>query len=241
MPDRYFTIERLLAWVIMQDGQYSLRGMTDDNPIKITWRLAELKIKARKEGKKVPTLRAALRKIEYQCRTGRIVAKGIRGNSEGASHGEREVILPNAWLDLQFNVLTLNIESKPERAPVVFWHAVFKGDEIERALSSPRGVHKAAMANPMPVVKAKRGARPKYDWEDAELHLRGRLDEKGDFEDVDQVESWSRQADAEKLTANYLSRNGAEPPSESVVRNRVVSMVARWRAGRAQAKAGKSR
>jgi hypothetical protein len=89
------------------------------------------------------------------------------------------------------------------------------------------------LAHPAANPKRRRGAKPRYDWEDVELFVRGELDARGDFDDSDQVADWSCQADLERSVADYFSKRSKDRvPVVSSIRENIVPMVDRWRAER---------
>jgi hypothetical protein len=90
------------------------------------------------------------------------------------------------------------------------------------------------------VRKRKVGRKPQYDWDDAELFVCRELDSRGDFDDADQVENWSCQADLERSVADYFSnRMNGRAPAISSIREKIGPMVDAWRAK--QRVAGNSR
>lgn len=79
----------------------------------------------------------------------------------------------------------------------------------------------------------KGGRKRKWDWGPAEDALRNRLEDLGDFDDPDQIDEWNSQAAAERFLAEKVSTTGVEP-AESLVREKVVQVVANWRASKAE-------
>jgi hypothetical protein len=78
-------------------------------------------------------------------------------------------------------------------------------------------------------VKRKRGGnKPKYDWASAEIVLFECLDERGDFDEPDQMDNWNRQRHAEEAVLDFFSKTDRQP-SESSVRKFVNSIVKKWR------------
>jgi hypothetical protein len=62
------------------------------------------------------------------------------------------------------------------------------------------------------IRKRRAGRKPQYDWGDAELFVNRELDSRGDFDDADQVENWSCQADLERSVADYFSKKEWQSP-----------------------------
>jgi hypothetical protein len=113
-------------------------------------------------------------------------------------------------------------------------------DEFIRWLEE-RGYHtpsfwSAKTTSYLPVVmksrraKRRQGARAKYDWEDIESFVRKQLDDRGDFDDPkDQTVDWNSQNCLVRRVQEYCGRRGKDSPSDSVIKQRLPSMVDRWR------------
>jgi hypothetical protein len=85
------------------------------------------------------------------------------------------------------------------------------------------------------VKKAKRGAKPQWDWEDIELFVGQTLDTKGDFGDLEvATKGWQSFSDLYRAIEDYVEtrRAGGGPgtaPSRSVLKVRIPRIVDRWR------------
>jgi hypothetical protein len=117
--------------------------------------------------------------------------------------------------------------------PAAWTHLqVKKADVLQHFQHSPSEANVPPLSELLQVPerpKGKPGAKPRYDWEEVELLVQRELDERGDFNDANQVENWRSQADLERTVADHFSNQNGETPAVSTVRKRIVPMVNRWR------------
>jgi hypothetical protein len=79
--------------------------------------------------------------------------------------------------------------------------------------------------------KGKRGTKPLIDWKQEIYPFMQRLlREKGDFDEIDQVEGWRSQADMERAVSDYVSGQFDKSPVESTVRSWVSKFMSELRA-----------
>ena len=72
-----------------------------------------------------------------------------------------------------------------------------------------------------PIVPARKGRKPMYDWEDTMNFAKGEFEKRGDYNDPQNaVDGWRSQADLARLVLDYVKKhNGGKEPSISLVKS----------------------
>jgi hypothetical protein len=102
---------------------------------------------------------------------------------------------------------------------------------------SPDSIDGVAKAN-QPTAKSKPGAKPRWDWEDIELFVRGELDRCGDLADPQvATKGWQSLSDLYVRVITYVEGRavgGGEGsgPAISTLKDHVPEMIVKWRAQR---------
>jgi hypothetical protein len=123
--------------------------------------------------------------------------------------------------------------SSPATAEVTATPAVETASPMQPASLVPTDETAARKPN-------RRGARPKYDWDEIEILVFQLMNDKGEFREWDVGSGWCVQADLERKVLNYFedrvergkqldSITKLRAPGEGHIRKNVAIMLARWR------------
>jgi hypothetical protein len=80
------------------------------------------------------------------------------------------------------------------------------------------------------VRKPPKGRKPEFDPEEAHLFVHREMDQRGDFDDPDQLDYWDCQARAEEALRDHLEKRSSRRPSVATVRRHVKAAAQDWRA-----------
>lgn len=154
----------------------------------------------------------------------------IEVSDEAAIAGE---IIPKCYVPRETAVELLNSQPGllPPWARDTITGTRFDADIVQsESATALRAAHP-----PKPLAtKAKRGAKPKYDWPGIEQFVTQLMTERGEFIEWDAGSGWQSKADLERAVLDYVvNRLKQDEPATSTLRDRVTAMLARWRASQA--------
>ena len=162
---------------------------------------------------------------------------GLRATGISTRTGKRRVITRDEWQDLEYKQIgfetnardVLRMKTDGKWLEHGFDAVTFSRDDVLSGLPAP-GASRAC-AGPSPSFK-RRGRKAQYDWTEARFVLRAALNQRGDFNEPDQMDDWNCRACAERLVKEHFAQKD-QHPTESLVRLHVTKIYEQWRADRA--------
>ena len=161
---------------------------------------------------------------------------GLRATGISTRTGKRRVITRDEWQDLEYKQIgfetnardVLRMKTDGKWLEHGFDAVTFSRGDVLSGLPAP-GAEQGA--GPSPSFK-RRGRKAQYDWTEAQLVLTAALNQRGDFNEPDQMDDWNCRACAERLVKEHFAKKG-QHPTESLVRSHVTKICEQWRADRA--------